>query len=51
MSSFGKKSNGVIQVRDIIVVPKLYETLPGGNWYAYLFDELYNKFGFELRLY
>lgn len=35
-------------MRDIIVVPKLYETLSGGNWYAYLFDELCNKFGFEL---
>lgn len=36
-------------MRDIIIVPELYETLPGGNWYAYFFDELYNKFGFELQ--
>ena len=36
-------------MRNIIVVTKLYEVRPGGNWYAYLFDELYNKFGFELR--
>ena len=36
-------------MKDVIVVPKLYEIRPGGNWYAYLFDELYNKFGFELK--
>jgi len=36
-------------MKDVIVVPKLYDISPGRIWYAYLFDELCNKFGFELR--
>ncbi len=36
-------------MRDIIVVRKIYETLPGGNWYGNFFEQLCNKFGFELR--
>jgi hypothetical protein len=36
-------------MKDIIVVHKLYETISGGNWYGNFFEQLCDKFGFELR--